>query len=426
MTLVETRQTIQVERWPTEIPLYIFAVLASIVMWVFTALTILGALYAVLLGLIFYLAHVTFVGHVRGSAVRVGPDQFPDLHDAVERISGHLGLATVPEAYVMQAGGALNALATRFLRSNMIVLYSDLLEACGPDTSARDLIVGHELGHLRAGHLRWPWLILPAMLVPALGTALSRAREYTADRYGAAVAGGAAGACRGLLILAAGPTYGRRAQTEPFLRQRESMNTGWMTLAEWFATHPPLSKRLAAVTPGAPPLPSPWRGPGRAIGIILLACTPALVGTVYVLFALPGWMQRLADAQKEAARQTTSQRAVPRPTFKAPPLEEGRATAARDFASLSALLEERRRSGLGLPWDGDELSAVWAAAHPGQPEPVDPFDGTGYGYHVHDRDYLLYSVGPDQDGYSDDDLIYDSRIRGIRERHDLSRVLARP
>jgi hypothetical protein len=80
-----------------------------------------------------------------------------------------------PAASLMLAGGSLNALATRFLGSDFIVLFSDLLEACGDNAAARDFIIAHELGHLRAGHLRWRRLLAPGMVVPFLGSAYSRA-----------------------------------------------------------------------------------------------------------------------------------------------------------------------------------------------------------------------------------------------------------
>jgi Zn-dependent protease with chaperone function len=122
----------------------------------------------------------------------------------VERVARRIGLDETPDTYLMQSGGALNAFATRFLGLDLVVLYADLLDACGDNAAARDMIIAHELGHVRAGHLKGHWFLLPAMLVPFLGTALSRAREYTCDRYGAAGAGDREGALLGLTILAAG------------------------------------------------------------------------------------------------------------------------------------------------------------------------------------------------------------------------------
>src|SRR3972149_710473 len=175
---------IRIDRWPSEGPLLFIAAVVSLGVWVLAAVTIIGLAYAVLLGMFFFLAHVIFVAHVRGSGVRVGPEQFPDLDASIRSLARRMELQPVPEVFVMQAGGSLNAFAAKFLRSNIVVLFSALLDACGDDTGARDMIISHELGHIRAGHLRWAWFLLPGSGVPFLGTALSRAREYTCDGIG--------------------------------------------------------------------------------------------------------------------------------------------------------------------------------------------------------------------------------------------------
>src|SRR5262249_50813733 len=148
-----------------------------------------------------------------------------------------------------QHDGALNAFAMRFLRAHMIVLFSDLLEACGENTAARDMIIGHELGHIRAGHLRGRWLLMPASFVPFLGSALSRAREYTCDRYGSAAAGDPDGALLGLTILSAGGRYGPLVTRAALVEQRRDLASAWMHLGEWLGSHPPLSRRLCALAP---------------------------------------------------------------------------------------------------------------------------------------------------------------------------------
>ena len=114
--------------------------------------SIVGIAYAVLLGVFFFLAHLGFIAYLRGSAVRLSPEQLPEIHARVVAISQRLGLNEAPEAYLMQAGGSLNALATKLFSKNFIVLFSDLLEACEDDTAA-DFIIAHEIGHLKAGQI---------------------------------------------------------------------------------------------------------------------------------------------------------------------------------------------------------------------------------------------------------------------------------
>jgi Zn-dependent protease with chaperone function len=293
---------IEVERWPSEMPLFALAAAASALLWLLALVSVVGILYGAMFGVFFFVMHVAFVAHVRGSGVRLGPDQFPELHARVQEIAQRMGMEKVPEAYLMQAGGALNAFATRFLGANLIVLFSDLLEACGDDTAARDLIIAHELGHIHAGHLRWHWFLLPANLVPFLGTALSRAREYTCDRYGLAGAGDREGALLGLAILAAGATHGRAVNRTALVRQRADLNTGWMTIGEWTSTHPPLARRLCALDPSlGDPQYSSAAGVARALLILALFVSPLLLGAWFGMGRLPAWLAEVEE-QAEAAR----------------------------------------------------------------------------------------------------------------------------
>ena len=236
-----------VPRWHTEMPYFVLALIVALPIWILLVVSIIGVVYALLIGLFIVFTHALFVGHVRANGVLLGPDQMPALYERVCRIADDQGLDEVPDAYVMQAGGMLNALATKFLGRRMIVLYSELLEACGNDTGARDMIIGHELGHIRAGHLRWNWFIAPGLLLPFLGGALSRAREFTCDRYGLAAAQSQQGAELGLTILAVGGRLAKHVNRQAFLDQKEQLRGFWMGLSQLMSTHPPLMKRIAAI-----------------------------------------------------------------------------------------------------------------------------------------------------------------------------------
>ena len=272
---------IVVERWPTERPLFALSVAVSLVAWLLIVVSVIGLVYALAFGTFFFIMQLAFVAHVRGSAVKLGAEQFPALHHRVASLARRMGLQQVPDAYLMQAGGTLNAFATRFLRSHIIVLHSDLLDACGDDEAARDMIIAHELGHVHAGHLRWRWLTIPAGIVPFLGGALSRAREYTCDRYGLAGAGNVNGALTGLAILAAGASHGPRVNRVAMVRQRRDLDTAWMALGEWLGTHPPLAKRMAALDPAlAAEAGRSTAGPLRAAAIIGLLFAVTIGGAI--------------------------------------------------------------------------------------------------------------------------------------------------
>ena len=178
---------LQVASWPTEKALFVLVLLVSLGLWALLAISILGLAYVALIGLFLFFVHLAFVTHLRGSAVRLGPAQFPELYARVQELARTAGLGTEPEAYLLESGGSLNALATKFFRGRMIVLFSDLLDACGDDLVARDMVIGHEIGHLKAGHLDHVLLTGPGRLMPFLGAAYARACERTCDRWGAAL-----------------------------------------------------------------------------------------------------------------------------------------------------------------------------------------------------------------------------------------------
>ena len=237
----------EVPRWHREIPYFTLALVVALPIWTLLIVSIIGIVYALLIGFFILMTHALFVGHVRANGVKLGDRQLPELYQRVQAIAREQGLDEVPDVYVMQAGGLLNALATKFLGRKMIVLFSDLLEACGDNAAARDMIIGHELGHIRAGHLKWQWLIAPGLIVPFLGGALSRAREYTCDRYGLQAARDLRAAELGLTILAVGGRIAPHIDREVYLEQQQELRGFWMGFAQLMSTHPPLMKRIAAV-----------------------------------------------------------------------------------------------------------------------------------------------------------------------------------
>ena len=201
--------------------------------------------YAVMFGLGFWMVHALFLGRLRGNAVRVSERQLPDLHRVVVEQCRALAM-DVPDVFVTQAGGMLNAFATKFFRRRFVILYADIVELAREqgETAVR-FVVAHELAHLKRGHLSRRWLIFPAMMVPFLGSAYSRAREYTCDRFGAHLEPD--GAVAGLLVLAAGKRLYREVDTNEYVRQTNDEGGFWYWLAEVTSTHPNLTKRVAAV-----------------------------------------------------------------------------------------------------------------------------------------------------------------------------------
>jgi len=196
---------------------------------------------AILIYLFFRLG--VLIGHLKGNAIKLSKDQFPDIYKVVQLQAEQLGLKSVPSVYILQSGGMLNAFAARFLGSNYVVLYSEIVEAAyQQDKSMLDFIIGHELGHIKRRHMQKNLLLMPSYLIPFLGSAYSRACEYTCDAIGYALC--PTGVQSGLLVLASGKTIYRKVNLREYLRQDTTEDGFWKWFAEKVSTHPNLTKRL--------------------------------------------------------------------------------------------------------------------------------------------------------------------------------------
>jgi len=153
----------------------------------------------------------------------------------------------MPDTYVLQSGGMLNAFATRFASRDFAVIYSDVLElAYKQGEPALRFIVGHEFAHLKRRHIQKRLWLLPALFIPFLGKAYSRACEYTCDRMSAFL--NSDGAVDGLLVLAAGKGLYKMVNVQEFVSLAKLQRGFWSVFSEIISTHPHLYKRLQEVT----------------------------------------------------------------------------------------------------------------------------------------------------------------------------------
>lgn len=228
------------------------ALVISIIVWLLLIVGTLGiGLIYILFGFIFYLfVQSGFIAYIKGTAVKLTPQQFPDLHQRFVTCCRKLGMANIPEAYLLHGDGMFNAFATRFLGRNFVILLSDVVDTMQAQPDAINFYIGHELGHIRMKHLTGGVLRMPASILPLLGAGYSRAKEYTCDRHGRACCDSSESSARGLAALAAGKERWQTLDLAQYAQQDRQTGGFWMSYHELTGDYPWLTKRIRSVMPG--------------------------------------------------------------------------------------------------------------------------------------------------------------------------------
>src|SRR5690606_40120378 len=59
--------------------------------------------------LLLLFSNALMLGSIRGNGIRIHERQFPDVYESVQTLSKEMGLKAVPDVFVIQSEGALNA-----------------------------------------------------------------------------------------------------------------------------------------------------------------------------------------------------------------------------------------------------------------------------------------------------------------------------
>ncbi|WP_214747269.1 M48 family metallopeptidase [Exiguobacterium sp. s189] len=196
--------------------------------------------------------HWIQIGYIRTNGVKVTARQFTELHEMVQRVGADMGIRLLPDVYILQAGGVLNAFATRFFQKNMVILYSDVVELTRTgQTKEVEFVIAHELAHIRRNHVQKQWVVLLGSIIPFLGSAYSRACEYTCDRMAAHYIQDFGAAKRALTVLAIGGPLAKEVNEFDYLYEASRENGFIAKYSELLSTHPTLPKRIASIATAA-------------------------------------------------------------------------------------------------------------------------------------------------------------------------------
>ncbi|QOF78280.1 M48 family metalloprotease [Variovorax sp. 38R] len=286
------------ERWLGKLTLVL-----GLLAWALIVVGTLGiALLYVLLGFIGYVfAQSAVIAWIKGTGVKLSPQQLPELHARFVDCCTRLGIAQPPEAYLLHGDGMFNAFATRFFGRNFVVLLSDVVDAMEAQPDGIHFYMGHELGHIRRGHLTGHIWRAPVLWLPLLGAAYARAKEYTCDLHGAACCREVDSAPRALVALAAGAQQWRNVNLQRYAAQSAGNRGFWGSFHELIGGYPWLTKRVArAIDPGAKLpernpvayllalfVPYAGRAGGGAAGVLIVV---AVIG-VMAAAAIPAYQE---------------------------------------------------------------------------------------------------------------------------------------
>jgi len=231
---------------PKENTYFVIALVLAILIWTGLTLITFGMVWSflIVIALFAWFSNGLLVAGLKADAVAVHPNQLGRLDATLRSVCQALPVKEIPELYVIQSGGLLNAFATRHSGRHFVVVYSDMLEAFGPDSAEMRFLLGHEVGHIHRNHLLRRLLLAPALFLPLIGAAYSRACESTCDRFGALASGSLESSLRAMMTLAGGKAAGREMDPLQFAQQNKTHRGFFVSWYELISGYPTLTRRM--------------------------------------------------------------------------------------------------------------------------------------------------------------------------------------
>ena len=197
---------------------------------------------------------------LKGGAVQITAQSWPELHAVVEECRAKLGVAET-KAYVVQ-DSAFNAFATRWGGRNFVVLNSGAVDALLRKGKIEDLkfLSGHEFGHVALGHVSFWGGAVPrlASIIFPLYAWYRRCQERSADRCGLWCAGNRQDAHRSIAVLAGGSEMGSRLDINTVSAQwNEVREETWIMISRYYSEYPHTMERILLVHQAADELRLP-------------------------------------------------------------------------------------------------------------------------------------------------------------------------
>ena len=209
--------------------------------------------------LLFYGAFVLVVGYcslyymnaqVRASSVKITLRNFPEIYTLIESYAWRLGMKQVPDAYIVQQSGVLNAFSSFLFRKQYIEINSEVFEVAyreHQDLDALAFIIAHEISHIYYGHatLHYNLPIWFSMNFPLFGAIASRTREYSCDRLAQHLTNN--DGLEAMFMLMVDRHLYKMVDKQDYLDHAVREGGFFLWLYNLFSSHPVMPKRILAL-----------------------------------------------------------------------------------------------------------------------------------------------------------------------------------
>lgn len=177
---------------------------------------------------------------LHGSAIKAGPDQFPEIFACLNAFAQRLGMREFPDVYIIE-DNTNNAAAVKVGRRKVVLLIDDIVDSCLRSGDARTLafVIAHELAHHRLNHTNTLRAYVSRAYKP-----ISRLDELTCDAVANQLVGDTAISLQALALLLSGPQLAAHVNYEALTRQADEVaNNKLSKKAEKTLTHPLILRR---------------------------------------------------------------------------------------------------------------------------------------------------------------------------------------
>lgn len=224
---------------------FILSLIISIISYIALIFSVAGIAYILIGSLITIFIHGLSIANIRSNGIKLSKHQFPKVYESVQKLSLRMGVEKLPDVFIVESAGFLNAFATKFFGRDFIVLYSDIFELVEENRQEElNFIIAHELAHIKRKHITKAFLILPALWMPFLGEAYSRACEYSCDRIATAFTGNSQAATGALTVLAVGKKLSLKTNIADYIANSQKEKGFFIWLNHSLSTHPPIPIRI--------------------------------------------------------------------------------------------------------------------------------------------------------------------------------------